>query len=263
MEIGMSIKSHDLNKIFRVPYTTGPHFEIYDGPLFDRTHTDMDRFTQGERECMLHGSKLIYEDDPEDTIDAVQALGITEKELPFYRVSDKTPFINKLNYYTNNDIAIMKDGRLNNHCILFPTNWIPGNNIGKTFAEIHCPVPGDDIKKAGDKIVKKLSGDRNYHRYAWTLTTSPYLSAYPTYQKNSPFDSAIFIRIEHQKTFPIKFWDDKSGFGFLIDVILYQINQNNWFPDHIRNKMLSSLKTMTNEVIEYKGLEKYRQCLLD
>jgi len=259
----------DYEKIFRIPYSTGPHFEIYNGPLYDITKPYVARFTEGEIEWMIRHSDLYHSYDNYLNKAALEALKIHEDIFPVYGYSTKEPLLKRLNYLLGKDIAIVKNGRLENYCILFPTNWIPRKKQSKTFAEIHCPVPGVELQKASDKICRMLSKNKNYHRYAWTLTRNPRLSAHPVYEQNNAAacraqlahpDYPLYVRIEHQITFPISTEKDEA-FGFLIEVQSVPVSVIKYEGSF--GLLQTACKTMTKDVIVYKGIEEHIKTIVN
>ena len=255
----------DFTKVFRTPYTTMPHFEVYGDELFD-LRTNLDKYIEREFEWTVRSNKSYFTDrlDKVATVShAVCKLGLS-KHLMVGECYSKDPLLRRLGVLLQEDIAILENGMLTNYYIAFPTNWNPLDKKFKSLAEIHCPVAhSEDLVKASDKICDKLANsEKNYHRYAWTITHDDRYCHHPDVVK-SKFDSSpytimanTFVRIEHQKTFPIR----KDCFGFLIDVTVVPMLK----LDHgSKNMLFQSLKTVPESIADYKGIRKHREILLN
>ena len=255
----------EYEKVFRTPYTTMPHFEVYEGELFN-LQTSLDKYIEREFEWTVRSNKSYFRDslDTVDTVEhAVSKLGLA-KHLMVGDCYSNEPLLRRLGVLLQEDIAILENGMLTNYYIAFPTNWNPLDKKLKTLAEIHCPVAhSEDLVKASDKICDKLANSgKNYHRYAWTITHDGRYCHHPDVVK-FPFNlkpytamANTFLRIEHQKTFPIR----KDCFGFLIDVtVVPMLNL-----DHgSKNMLFQSLESMPESIADYKGIRKHREILLN
>jgi hypothetical protein len=254
----------EYEKIFRTPYSTAPHYEIYDGELTD-LRTNLDKYIEREFEWTVRSNKSYFEDSPPAPLAlverAVRILGL-EKHLGGHNYSGET-LLRRLGVLIQEDIAIIQNGMLVNAYIAFPTNWNPIDKKFKTLAEIHCPVAHSDaLVKASSKICDKLANTgKNYHRYAWTITHDGKYSHHPDVVK-VPFDlkpysalSGTFVRIEHQKTFPIS----ENTFGFLINV---QVIPMLFLSYNARQNLIISLESMSDEIIDYKNIREHRNMLL-
>jgi len=255
----------DYEKIFRTPYSTAPHFEVYDGELVD-LRTNIDKYIEREFEWTVRSNKSYFEDalriDFNAIEEAVTALGLDRHLSIGHNYTNET-LLRRLGVLLQEDIAIIDHGVLTDAYIAFPTNWNPIEKNFKTLAEIHCPVAhSESLVKASGKICDKLANSgKNYHRYAWTITHDERYSHHPDVVKK-PFDlrpysvlSGTFVRIEHQKTFPIA----KNIFGFLIDVTVVPMLNLRY---DIQERLFLSLRSMSDEIINYKNIRKHRNMLL-
>lgn len=138
--------------------------------------------------------------------------------------------------------------------VCFPSNWFPEKQIGKSFFEIHQPVPLMRLDNS-DKLVQAMIHSSPYERSVWTVIFERCINGHPIYPKKD-FDSKnpeIFIR-----------WERQVIIGFpQIESALFTIGQNIIEEDDIDKKALYlSLKNMKTEHIKYKGLEKSYEDLL-
>ena len=129
--------------IIRVPYTTLPKFEKYQGPFFNPTPSP----------AHMNAKKSMFEDDRiygqswfETPISvshnlphkAARVLELNEKcETEFgHAVSS----VRDLALLMQEDIAILHEGRLEACCFMLPSGWAPETKVGMGFAELHQPV---------------------------------------------------------------------------------------------------------------------------
>lgn len=138
--------------------------------------------------------------------------------------------------------------------VCFPSNWHPEEQIGKSFFEIHQPVPLMRLDNA-DKIVQAMIHSSPYERSVWTVIFERCINGHPIYPKKD-FDinnPQLYIR-----------WERQVIIGFpQINSALFSIGQNIISEADIDKKALYfALKDMKIEHIKYKGLEKSYENLL-
>ena len=245
-----------LDDIIRVPYTTSPRMEKYEGDLLSRhegdslTELERYRLIEKKKELKFQGENIWFQSDlayhHKLVGKACEVLG-TERETE----------ITKLGLKIQEDIVIMHRGKLEAAFVAFPSGWKPGDKQGYTLEELHTPVAdGDDLRRMSNKLTELMCSKYNFHRSVWTLTTSRYLSAYPEYKQPEPTSlDKLWLRIEHQKTFCI---EEGVTSGFLIYVYMIPY----WFLfDQIKDKIKQSINSMSESVLAYKNLQKIKELL--
>lgn len=232
--------------IIKVPYTTIPRMEKYEGPLICTPYQH--HLKEKQKELLFQGENIWFQSD------------LAYQHKMVCKVSKLMGFepeydIRRLGLRIQEDLVIVHRGRLEAAFVAFPSGWKPGDKQGQTLEQIHKPVAdGDVLRKHSNRIAQMMCGDNRYHRYVWTLTTSNLLSAYPEYKKPdiSNVDN-LWLRTEHQITFPI---EKGTTSGFLINVMLTPY----WLlTDCIKKKIKNSINSMSESVLAYKNLQKIKE----
>jgi hypothetical protein len=257
--------SYDLvnyKDIIRVPYTTLPNFEKYQGPLFNAAP------------CPAHmrAKNNMFEDDEiygqswfetPISIDnnlpnrAAEILGLNRKsEAEFGHAVSSVKDIALL---CQDDIAILHQGRLEACCFMFPSGWAPEEKAGFSFAELHQPVADSErLRASADIITKLMSGEHSYHRSVWGLASSDKLSMHPRYSHKYVEPKSIddiWFRYEHQITAPIE--RDVSSL-FTVDVQLIAYGD---LSESQRARIMESINSMSENVRAYKNIAPFKKIL--
>lgn len=233
----------------KVPYTTIPRMEKYEGPLL-QFNPSKEHLMEKQKELQFQGENIWFQSDiayhHKLISKACEVLGL-ERETE----------ITKLGLKIQEDIAIVHRGRLEAAFVAFPSGWKPGDKQGLTLEELHRPVAdGDILRKYSNRLSDMMCKDICYHRGVWTLTTSKYLSAYPDYVAPEALSlNDLWFRSEHQITFPIV-----KGLtsGFLIDVHLTPFL---FLPNDLQERIKESINSMTDSVLVYKRLDTIKKLL--
>ena len=80
------------------------------------------------------------------------------------------------------DLAIVdgNDGSIPWLAVALPSHWAPEEKIGRHFAEVHAPVAdGELLRKAGDSLLRLVTGSDRWERFVWNVTDQPRLHAHP------------------------------------------------------------------------------------
>lgn len=248
------------NEIVKVPYTTLPRMEKYEGDLFKNPPSEI-HLAEKRRELVWDDTylKSIY---PNYGISFASDMAVAQKLVK--RVSDIFQFeptydIIKLGLKIQEDIVLLYNGKIEAAFVAFPSGWNPRSAWGKTLEQLHAPVAdGDVLRKMSNKITQLMCGDHCYHRWIWTLTNRRFLSAHPVYTRNRVTPERIedlWFRTEHQITFPI---EKGISSGFLIDV---NMTPYTLLSQHQQNVIRESINTMSDNVLEYKNLKDIKQLI--
>jgi len=125
--------------------------------------------------------------------------------------------------------------------------WAPNRAL-----EIHEPVPDFDIvNKASGHIARMITTRGPFIRSVWSIANRPALSRHPSGVEAWSTETIddMWFRSERQTTIPIH----SQAALFLIRV--YMIPLRDVFQDaDKKQRIISSVMSMTDAVIEYKGL---------
>jgi len=247
-------------QIVKVPYTTLPRMEKYEGDLFKNPPSEI-HLAEKRRELVWDDGYLknIY---PNYGISFASDMAVAQKLVK--RVSDIFQFepvydIVKLGLKIQEDIVLLYNGKIEAAFVAFPSGWNPLSAWGKTLEQLHGPVAdGDVLRKMSNRITQLMCGEYCYHRWIWTLTNRKYLSAHPVYTKNKPNPQKIedlWWRTEHQITFPIQ---KGISSGFLIDV---NMTPYTFLSQNQQSIIRESINTMSESVLKYKRLEEIKKLI--
>jgi hypothetical protein len=137
------------------------------------------------------------------------------------------------------DLVLMRGHELEAAWVCFPSNWNPREKVGKSFAEIHAPVPhSEKLQVAQHNVSKAMSFKGPYVRYVWGLSFDPSLSHHP---ERPPYaqQNQVYFRTERQVTLPLPGLERS---WFLIRVYMAPVEQVVNSPERkqqLRNAILS------------------------
>ena len=228
----------------KTPFTNNPSMQKYSGPLLKENPRKMyldekllQISTYGED---LYGESEIFRDSK--LIELVSnKLGISLQKS-----------LKDLSLLIEEDIAVMHKGKLEGISFCFPSGWIPSKAIGEDFIFLHNPVADNDLLiKSGEKLTKYMYKN-TIRRWVWNITTINGLSNHPKVSRplfNSIKD--LYFRVETQVSTPL---DEETNL-FLVSVEVVELEQV-W-----DEKILKSLNTMSENVLEYKQLTSIKNYL--
>lgn len=147
------------------------------------------------------------------------------------------------------DLVLMHGTRLEAAWVCFPSNWNPAEKIGRSFAEIHYPVPhSQKLQAVQENVAKAMSQKGPYVRYVWGLGFDPKLSYHPerTIQQEG---ETIYFRCERQVTVPLP---DLNRSWFLIRVYMTPLEQAVNSPER-KQALLEAIQTMPEAHRAYKS----------
>lgn len=236
--------------MIKVPYTVTADMSKYEGEAFNRK-PNIDYLKQKKIELDRFHSDLGYT--------LLDSMSLVEN-LSTYCGLDKTSDIRQIALQLEEDVAILYNGRLVSMCFCFPSGFRPSEKMGQTFSQMHSPVADNQkLQRAADKIVEVISKPgAMYRRYVWTVTSSPNLSRHPDYRSSEPFAENInelYFRKETQTT--VGYGDGRTAFFFVkVEVIPF----SDLSEDQIQ-MAIDSINTMSEAVLEYKGLTRIKSIL--
>ena len=228
----------------KTPFTNNPSMSRLEGTVFNQNPNE--RYLREKQiQIDLYGEKLIGETK------ISKQEGLVKKLSNFCNFESSMSLID-LTLKFEEDFAIMHKGKMETVSVCFPSGWIPKEKLGKGLSAIHEPIAdSEQLIKASDKLSDYMT-KQSIKRWVWTITTSEKLSEFPEHKKPelSTFEN-LFFRVETQTASPL---DDLSSLFFIkVDIIpLAEV----W---DIR--ILESINSMTEDVLNYKGLKKVKELL--
>ena len=228
----------------KTPFTNNPSMQKYSGPLLKenprQTYLDEKLLQLSTYGDDLYGESKIFTEN-----NLIQLVSNTLGIAPQENLKDLSLFIEE-------DIAVMHKGKLEAISFCFPSGWIPSNALGEDFIFLHNPVADNELLiKSGEKLTKYMCKN-TIKRWVWNITTINGLSNHPKVSRplfNSIKD--LYFRVETQVSAPI----NEETSLFLVGVEVVQLEQV-W-----DEKILNSLNSMSESVLEYKHLTEIKDYL--
>jgi hypothetical protein len=242
----------NFDNIVKVPYTTLPHMQKYEGELLRKPPSEFHLKEKRFQALWESSGKVLY---PNFGLSFASDLARHKKLIKHASVIlgfEPIYHIVTLGSKMQEDIVIVDNGRIEAAYVSFPSGWNPADAQGKTLEQLHAPVAdGDVLRKMSNKLAQLMCGDYCYHRWVWTLTTHKHLSNHPMWLRPEPTINLnnLYFRTEHQITFPIV-KGYTSGFLINVDVIPFlSLTENQ------RELIRESINSMSDNVLKYKHLE--------
>jgi hypothetical protein len=132
--------------------------------------------------------------------------------------------------------------------VCFPSGWDPKDKIGKSFLEIHKPIPKFNLSNSYS-LARSMVFNGPFVRYVWGISFERQIAKHPSikYENFNINNPRIWIKIERQITYG--FEDIKSA--------LFVIRQEIIEPEDIDYKSFyNTISNMAKEHLEYKGINK-------
>lgn len=169
------------------------------------------------------------------------------------------------------DLAILDgaDSTLPWLCVCVPSHWAPQDKLGLPFAAVHAPVADNALLQgAGEKLVQLVTGGDCWERFVWTVTPSPRHDQHPGRHRRQPwpqpadpgaFAAGCWLRAERQSFFPVGRGTRQAV--FTIRVMLQPLREAVATRGQAQ-RLHDSLASMSDAVLDYKGLAMAREPLL-
>lgn len=200
---------------------------------------------------------------------------LTGETLAFDNSADLGSVFDALVSQVQEDVAIVQLDAADNDRVVAvhvtaPSFWNPPSKLGKTFAEVHEPVPGmDKLNRQAPKITAMLAKDARYQRFGWSVTTDRRLNHHSIPPANligskqdwygAPFDPAqpeAYVRIERQVLigFP-----HVSAFVFTIRPYLLDCKT---LTQNERLALAEAMQSMSPKTREYKNIAHHAETII-
>jgi hypothetical protein len=151
----------------------------------------------------------------------------TEEDFLIHRIKDEKDFLSSAH-------------------VCFASHWKPEDKIGKSFNEIHQPVPMN--LNNSSKLVNAMVHGGIFERFVWSVVYEEKYNFHPRFNhlKFDPNNPKVLIKVERQVTVGF------SNYNFCLFILRQYLLKE----DQIDKKVLSNvIKNMTPEQKKYKGLE--------
>jgi len=127
--------------------------------------------------------------------------------------------------------------------VCFPSHWDPLEKVGRSYEEIHRPVPMN-LANSG-RIVRAMCQDACFERFVWSVVHDRRFDFHPSKPSSSfsPGDPFVLVKVERQVT---------VGFPSL-GCCLFVLRQY-LLEDFDREYVARAIEGMTPEQRSYKGL---------
>ena len=183
-----------------------------------------------------------------------------------FRARNSEEFFSALTLSVQEDFVLMRPGangdlRAVLMSVAFPSGWSPEEKLGQSMIQIHQPVAENDaLQRATPAMSEAMLEKGPFVRYVWTLAGNDVLSRQPgadTLADVSRVDQ-LWFRCERQVTVPL------AGFAclFLIRVFVARLTDVLAAPGR-RDLLIQSLQSMSESVIDYKGIARARRLILE
>lgn len=153
--------------------------------------------------------------------------------------------------------------------VCLPSFWRPADKIGLDFAAVHAPVADAElVRKAGPALMRMVCGPAVWERFVWTLSPHPLLRAHPDHDARTPWPdpalgagalaAACRLRHERQTFIPLP---EQQQAVFTIRVAREPLARVLSTPGRAA-RLAAALASMSEAVLEYRGLLEVRERLL-
>lgn len=232
--------------VYKKGYSTLPNLrKIEEHEVFEKDCSDLDSIMR-EKEEALRNQNYFVEADHDPSIYEVCADWIS-KNYPrtlsskdYFEIAKETP----------EDFLIHRiDGEkdwLSSAHLCFASHWKPEDKIGKSFEEIHQPVPMN-LKNSG-KLIRAAVSAGIFERFVWSVVHDEKYNFHPRlpYSKFDPSNPKVLVKVERQVT--VAFPEN--------EFCLFVLRQYLIKEDQLDKPLLADvIDKMTPEQKRYKGLE--------
>jgi len=170
-----------------------------------------------------------------------------------------------LNLAFAEDLAVVdgRDATVPWLAVALPSHWAPEDKIGRHFAAIHAPVADSELlRKAGDSLLRLVTGGERWERFVWNVTDQPRLHAHPDrvdeWRWQHTTVAEAWFRTERQTFVPVP---DIAQAVFTIHVEVQRLADAIATPAHA-GALHDAVASMSDSVLAYRGLAAVREPLL-
>jgi len=222
--------------------------------IFQITLQDQMQFLEAKREAVKVQTCFCEHEMNEDIYETICRFIV--KKYPI-RLNEPHTF-SSIAMQIQEDIAIMRldDDRewLAAAHICFPSGWLPEEKIGRSFSEIHAPVPGMNLAMSR-KMVETMIHNGPFERFVWSPVFEDRINFHPCTPKKKfdPDNPCIFVKIERQLS--IGFPEHNAS--------LFVIRQHLIRDEIDKTALAESILSMTEDQKIYKGINEQCDQIVD
>ena len=167
------------------------------------------------------------------------------------------------------DLAIVDvaDASLPWLAVALPSHWAPEDKVGRSFVQVHAPVPDADLlRQAAPALARLVGGPDRWERFVWTVSDTPRLHTHPrrvaperwAHDPQATGLPRAWFRSERQSFIPVPA-AGQSVFTIAVDVRpLPEVVHS---ADRAR-RLADAIASMSPAVLDYRGLPPVREPLL-
>lgn len=231
-----------IDHVYKNKYSLLPNLKkINDEPIF--IFNDTFNYLEKKKKAVEKNQCFFEHDIDKKTYEVIC-------EFMHYQTKIKKSNFEEMAMNLQEDIAIHKVSKekdwLASCHICFPSGWYPEEKIGKSFDEIHKPIPGMNLKNSAG-VVKSMVNNGPFVRFVWGICHERQLSQHPSIPSKEfdPKNPKVWVKVERQVTVGFK----------EIDASLFVIRQEVIEPEEIDYKSLyETCCGMTEEQRSYKRI---------
>ena len=176
--------------------------------------------------------------------------------------------LHRMGMATDADLVVLRpdDGvwRVTAGVVCFPSGWSLPEKLGRPLEDIHGIVPGLNaaLSERINKFISGLKPGYSWERVNWGLSATDQLSMHPNLQpprllSGTPVNQ-VWVRVEMQS---LALLPDSGGLLFGIRILNHPLNT--LMEDaSLKPRIERALRTMPDDVAEYKGLAAFRETFL-
>lgn len=176
--------------------------------------------------------------------------------------------LHRMGMATDADLVVLRPDagawRVTAGVVCFPSGWSLPEKLGKTLEDIHGVVPGLNaaLSERINKFISGLKPGYSWERVNWGLSAADQLSMHPNLQpsrlqSDTPVNQ-VWVRVEMQS---LALLPETGGLLFGIR-ILNQPLITLLEDASLKVRIERALRTMPDDVAEYKGLAAFRETFL-
>lgn len=184
--------------IYKRPYSLLPNLKkLGEEPVFIKSNSF--NYEQEKKEAVLKNKCFFEHEIDQKTYDVVCDFISKQAKI------EKNNF-EIMAMQIQEDVAIHKVTKTKDWLaachICFPSGWRPEEKIGKSFDEIHQPIPGMNLKNS-KSIARSMVYNGPFVRFVWGLCYAKKLSTHPStpHPKFDPKNPLVFVKVERQVTY--------------------------------------------------------------
>jgi hypothetical protein len=153
--------------------------------------------------------------------------------------------------------------------IAAPHHWDPRDKAGRSFAEVHAPVPeSPKLAAVSDKMMRAIIEQGPFIRFAWGMAANDVLNHHSAAAHDGDREQAgheeraelagMFVRVERQILWGLP---EVDAVMFTIRPYWYPLADLRQEPERLR-QLAAGVRSMTDEHLAYKGMTERLQARL-